>query len=288
MKKIFVLLRSDLLLTSFKCHPASVICYAWILKRLTLPALADHLTEVLPTALILADDYETENIKMGLECLHHIIENVAIAQLKYNGSDEVILDVLKKCMFQTEAVVVEPQLQCYIALMGNDLTHSTTALARNNFDQPIKTVLSNMYMEQKLALRLVYASNLANLIEARGLGIVRHLTLIFKILHEYTLEPSTTNKSLEALSKVVQVCWCRGKSVKESVTLILLKLCVELSRSKGKYEVDEVLRLARSTASLLIQAYPELTDELDEHICANDSIDQALGTVISQIFHPRN
>lgn len=45
----------------------------------------------------------------------------------------MILDVLKKCMFQTEAVVVEPQLQCYIALMGNDLTHSTTALAVSVF-----------------------------------------------------------------------------------------------------------------------------------------------------------
>lgn len=90
-----------------------------------LPALADHLTEVLPTALILADDYETENIKMGLECLHHIIENVVrIFSPNFNS-------ILRTCRLYSIIVPVwivseEPYDQKNIVYFRQSLNSSTT------------------------------------------------------------------------------------------------------------------------------------------------------------------
>lgn len=39
------------------------------------PMLFDHIMEVLPTTLILLDDYVPENILIGLQCMHLIIQH---------------------------------------------------------------------------------------------------------------------------------------------------------------------------------------------------------------------
>ncbi|KAF6205069.1 hypothetical protein GE061_019236 [Apolygus lucorum] len=204
MKKSLILLRPHLLSTTFKCNPAAVIAYSWILKKMQSPFLGECLSDLLPSALIISDDFEPQNIKIGFDCLHHIIENVALERLKYFGQDEVIVDALKKSLYQTDPEIVASQLPCYVALMRKYLQHSTS-LKANQFDDVIKTVLFNMYVENKYQIRRIYATNIPAMIEARGPGVIRHLSMLFKVLSEYALEPTTTVEALKALGQMNKV-----------------------------------------------------------------------------------
>lgn len=75
-KDILINLRPRLLTTTWKHYPASVACYKWIIKFVEQPHLSPFLHLVLPTALILVDDFVTDNRLIGISCLHHVIDNV--------------------------------------------------------------------------------------------------------------------------------------------------------------------------------------------------------------------
>uniref|UniRef100_A0A146L041 TELO2-interacting protein 2 n=1 Tax=Lygus hesperus TaxID=30085 RepID=A0A146L041_LYGHE len=283
LKKTLILLRPYLLSTTFKCNPAAVVCYAWILKQIKSPFLGECLSDLLPSALIISDDFEPQNIKIGFDCLYHIIENVALEQLKWYGQDEVILDALRKSLYQTDPEIVSSQLPCYIALMKRYLMQSTT-LKRNQFDDVIKTILFNMYVESKYDLRQIYSSNIAGIIEARGPGVIRHLSMLFKVLSEYALEPTSTLEALKALDQIVRVCWCRGPTICDEVVTILGKLLIELSVNTTKYNVEDVVSASRQTANLLKKEFPERVSDFLQHFCVSDTIDEKLMDLVKRTF----
>lgn len=75
-KDILLHLRPKLLSSSWKCYPAAVACYKWALHLVSQPDLSPYLHLILPTALILVDDFVNENRIIGVHCLQHIIHNV--------------------------------------------------------------------------------------------------------------------------------------------------------------------------------------------------------------------
>lgn len=54
------------------------IIYIYIFQK---PTLYNHISDVLPTALIIIDDYVPENIVLGLECLYQIIQHTHLVNI---------------------------------------------------------------------------------------------------------------------------------------------------------------------------------------------------------------
>lgn len=50
--------------------------FSWMLVQIGRPWLSQYLEKVFPPALLISDDYRTENKVLGVHCLHHIVLNV--------------------------------------------------------------------------------------------------------------------------------------------------------------------------------------------------------------------
>nr|CAD7456590.1 unnamed protein product [Timema tahoe] len=82
------------------------------------PYLSEHLSSVLPTALITVDDFNTETQVFGISCLEHIIEHVTRTELNWYGQGDVIYKALERLLYHREAELVRPLLRCVVLLLG--------------------------------------------------------------------------------------------------------------------------------------------------------------------------
>lgn len=61
---------------SWKRNQAVKHVFSWMLVQIGRPWLTQYLEKVFPSALLISDDYRTENKVLGVHCLHHIVLNV--------------------------------------------------------------------------------------------------------------------------------------------------------------------------------------------------------------------
>ncbi|CAG5075954.1 Similar to TTI2: TELO2-interacting protein 2 (Homo sapiens) [Cotesia congregata] len=90
LRDILLLLRGKLLKSTWKTFPGSVCCYKWLLHQVEMPGLLKYLTEVLPTALIIYDDYVPENRIVGLICIRKILEHSSL----WTKRDDILATLL--------------------------------------------------------------------------------------------------------------------------------------------------------------------------------------------------
>lgn len=74
LKPALLALRPKLLKENWKLNPGAVQCFTWLLSSVRASHLADHVQHVLPTALLLVDDFVNENRVIGIRCLSRIID----------------------------------------------------------------------------------------------------------------------------------------------------------------------------------------------------------------------
>ncbi|PSN50103.1 hypothetical protein C0J52_04714 [Blattella germanica] len=122
-------LRPKLLINTWKTYPAAVSCYKWILFHVKSPHLGSHLSNVLPTALIVLDDFVLDNRIIGIQCIQHIVENVTRTELAWHGHGEVIYKALEPILYHREEKLVRPLISCLLAVLkkteGGYLPHDT-------------------------------------------------------------------------------------------------------------------------------------------------------------------
>uniref|UniRef100_T1I7H1 Uncharacterized protein n=1 Tax=Rhodnius prolixus TaxID=13249 RepID=T1I7H1_RHOPR len=116
-KNALLELRPKLLLSTWKCNPAAVLCYHWLLMKVRAPFLNEYLSDVLPTALIITDDFEEPNRLRGLKCITHIVNNVTKADLQMYGQCDVILEALQPILYCREVDLLEQFLVCFVTIM---------------------------------------------------------------------------------------------------------------------------------------------------------------------------
>ncbi|GLH09238.1 Uncharacterized protein GBIM_14343, partial [Gryllus bimaculatus] len=175
-KPVLLALRPKLLKNTWKAYPAAVSCFCWILPHVKSPHLSDHMDSVLPTALILVDDYESENRLLGIKCLHHIVDNVPRTQLCWYGQAEVVYQALFRMLYFRDELLAAPLLDCLILVVekiesGPEAKDRELEWTRR--DDVAQLVLQQMEAEQKLALREAYARALPPLARALGPALPR-------------------------------------------------------------------------------------------------------------------
>ncbi|KAL0271805.1 UNVERIFIED_CONTAM: hypothetical protein PYX00_008790 [Menopon gallinae] len=199
-KDILINLRPRLLPATWKHYPASVVCYQWIIKYVEQPHLSPFLHLVLPTALILVDDFVTDNRIIGISCLHHVIDNVTIAELKYYGHGDVIYNALESLLRSRESEIVKIALPCIICLVSKlETNFGEKEVKWSKFDDVLSIYLENMELEHLIILREIYIQNLPHLIKSSGLRIIRWSRKLLKIFKEY-LEVACNHSDVETMN----------------------------------------------------------------------------------------
>ena len=195
---VLLTLRPKLLKDTWKSYPAAVACYKWMLYQVEKPALYHHIGDVLPTALILVDDYVPDNVVIGLECLHQIVQHSHLKKgLIDTGYAKVIFHTLERLTRQREAKYVTLVYSCITSLLAT-IEHwdkTLNVFEWTHRDDVLIVLLDNMEFEQNVELRCVYMLSLPQLLT--NIGCAKWCERLTRILSEYC-EHHTDLRTLKA------------------------------------------------------------------------------------------
>ncbi|XP_029999370.1 TELO2-interacting protein 2 [Sphaeramia orbicularis] len=286
----------------WRCDGVRLV-FTWTLLQVTRPSVSAHLPRLLPPSLLLTDHYRPENCMLGVGCLHHIVLNVAPADLRQFNRAEVLYQALFRHLYSTDAVVVKVILACLFDLLlvlekpPSSLGPASSSLSPASssrrkpcrHDDVIRLVLTHMEAEHKVALRRVYASALSQYVDRMGVALCRHLRRLERVVLGY-LEvsdpPEETSRIqiLEVLQKTVKAAWPRMESRLDALLRCLLRLLVDVSSDSQLSDPVKQRLMNQSARSLqLLDACSQGTLrcrllQVDDTCCSSDVL-RCLATV---------
>ncbi|XP_038602226.1 TELO2-interacting protein 2 [Tachyglossus aculeatus] len=235
------LLKPQLNKESWKLNPATRHVFSWTLHRVTRPWLSQHLEKVLPPALLISDDYQTENKILGVNCLHHIILNVPAADLRQYNRDQVVYHALFNHLYTPEPGLIQAVLQCLAALLpvleGPPRPQAAGPRPPTPTDDVLRLVLTHMEPERRLLLRRVYARSLPAFVESLGILTVRHLKRLERVIVSYLEVYDGPGEEarlaiLQTFKVTVQHAWPRVPCRLEVFLKALLKMVCDVARDR--------------------------------------------------------
>ncbi|KAK0092808.1 hypothetical protein PV326_000549 [Microctonus aethiopoides] len=182
---ILLMLRPKLLKDIWKTYPSAVLCYKWLIHQIEIPGLQKHLFNVLPTALIIYDDFVPENRVIALECIDQILRHSSMQrEFIDNGYLNVIYDALERLTHEREVRYIIPLYGCITRILTNiELVNDTINFEWSKRDDIIATLLDNMELEQNLELRHAYMTSLPQLLT--NISCAKWCERLTRILAEY-------------------------------------------------------------------------------------------------------
>ncbi|XP_063167544.1 TELO2-interacting protein 2 isoform X2 [Candoia aspera] len=212
-------LKPKLTKETWQCNPATKYVFCFVLQQVQRPWLGDHLEKVLPPSLLLSDDYRIENKILGVQCLHHIIQNVPAAVLCQFNRVQVVYHAVFNHLYSREAQLVQVVLLCMLDLLPV-LERAPQQLSPNPplvtpSDKVLQLLLTHMEAENQLSLRRIYAKSLPAFVERLGIQIVRHLKRLQRVIVAYLEIPDGPEEAariatLETLKCTIQHAWPRS------------------------------------------------------------------------------
>lgn len=255
-------LRAKLMKDSWKSFPAAVVCYKWLLKSVEHPLLKRHVSEVLPTALIIFDDYVQENQTLGLECINvivqHCLQSRALRNLNY---DQVILQALERMAHKVEPSMIILLYSCISNLLESMeyCKDSSNSFRWSKRDEISIVLLGNMELQSNPQDRYAYIISLKKLVARGSLAIWSER--ISRILGEYCEENTdvqVTDASLDFLEFLLTKYLPKGQNFYITMYASLLKLRYNLHLSPEKKLADKV----EHCISMLNELCPSTSKEI--------------------------
>ncbi|KAK9498602.1 hypothetical protein O3M35_003197 [Rhynocoris fuscipes] len=290
IKNIVLLLRPKLLSSTWKCNPAAVQCYCWILIQIKAPYLDEHLNDLLPTALIITDDFESSNRIKGLRSITHIINNVSKANLEKYGHNGVILAGLRPILYHNEPDILEPLLQCFVSLMQKmESPVSTSELSRNEFDDILDIILNNIDLEGRTQCKIMYLKCLINIINIFRLRTLRYTRKLYSMIETglYSGPKDPTQLLwLDVLDSIVKNCWPRiinNQHQLHQLMYNILKFTFDYSTSidVNKISNDDIaLRLKTSYQLLKNLCDKKLEEEVNVCLTKSEHLNDNFKTLL--------
>ncbi|XP_012221590.1 TELO2-interacting protein 2 [Linepithema humile] len=198
LSNLLLMLRPKLLKDTWKTYPSAVACYRWILQEAEKPGLFNNIGDILPTALIILDDYFPDNVVIGLECIYQIIQHSYMKKgLIDTGYAKVIYHALERLTHQKEVRYIMPLYSCMASLLATTEHWDNTInlFEWTTRDDVLLTLIDNMEFEQNIELRHAYMLSLPQLIT--NIGCAKWCEALTRVLTEYC-EHYTDLRTLKA------------------------------------------------------------------------------------------
>ncbi|XP_070543497.1 TELO2-interacting protein 2-like isoform X2 [Ptychodera flava] len=217
-RKVLQKLRPRLTRDTWKLEPASRHVYKWCLLHVKL-----------------------QNKIHGIQCLHHIINNVDPTELKWYGRAMVIYEALHKQIYSREPALLDELYPCLVDLLGvieRSPRKTDQPRKTNRYDEILQITLTNMEMEQQIILRRIYSKHLHLFVEKMGITVVRHFKRLLRVVVEY-LEvydgPEETSRinMLKLLCLVVMETWPRMPNHVDMLLKSLLRLTFDMATDES-------------------------------------------------------
>ncbi|EZA57175.1 hypothetical protein X777_01781 [Ooceraea biroi] len=185
LSNLLLTLRPKLLKDTWKTYPSAVASYRWILQEAEKPILFDHIKDVLPTALLLLDDYYPDNVVIGLECTYQIIQHSHMKKGFIDcGYAKVIYHALEMLSRQKEVRYIVPLYTCMASLLATmeHWDNTINLLEWTTRDDVLSILIDNIEFEQNIELRHAYMSSLPQLIT--NIGCAKWCEALVRVLTE--------------------------------------------------------------------------------------------------------
>ncbi|KAK3913400.1 TELO2-interacting protein 2 [Frankliniella fusca] len=233
-KQALLLLRPKLLRNTWRKHPGAVASYKWLLCQVHAPNLSEYLDVVSPTALLILDDHDVGRRLIGLECLSHIIGNVARTEMCQRGLHKVFYESLAPLLLQHNVQQIEPTVLCLIKLLSvteRGYTRSSEPGMWDLFDQTINTLIDKMVIEDKIPFRLAYIKSLGPLVTAMGPSVIRWSKPLLEVFDSYLSKESfdTREHTLQAINSFLKLSAVRIHANGDGVLFLLLRTLQDVS-----------------------------------------------------------
>ncbi|KAK8398917.1 hypothetical protein O3P69_004191 [Scylla paramamosain] len=225
--------------------------YWWILRNTCKDDLGEHLVLLLPPALFIVDDWEDRNKLLGIQCLHHILENTVGSELRWYGRAAVIYDALKPLLYSRESKVLSslyPTIIKVAEILEADPAKAEKLEHDSTLDFIMQQLLQEMAYEQKLCLRSVYTAALPLLVLALNLFAVRW-----------------SKELMDALQYYVKACWPQVHYHAMHILKMAVRLLYDVTEEDCGIEaesVEVIMQEVQGLVVLLHAAAPNTVREL--------------------------
>ncbi|CAB3365370.1 Hypothetical predicted protein [Cloeon dipterum] len=277
---------------SWKCRPATVQCFGWVVLKIVPPTFGEVLPRIFPANLVILDDWETEYKIFGCQLMVHLINNVTKAELQRQQFDDVVFDILQKLVYEREAVIVVEAIKCIAALVIKVDHKYNQPFEIGRYDNVLKILLFQMEFEQGLELRRAYVESLLLYLEAGSVSLILWSQRILRVISEYLMiEDASGGASqllaLKALLVFLKKTWPRANSNANQTLTIVLRLLLGVTKREPciimKKDVKcQILDLIKECLQLLSSLAPVKCRELlkgVEQVPAGDEFWSVLNSI---------
>ncbi|XP_034235425.1 TELO2-interacting protein 2-like [Thrips palmi] len=258
-KQALVILRPKLLRNSWRKNPGAIASYKWLLVQLCAPHLSEYLDIVSPTTLLILDDHDEGRRLLGLQCMLHIIDNVARTELCQRGLHQVFYKTLEPMMWQRTPSQIELVFTCIthlLSLTERGYTRSSEPGMWDMFDDTLSTLLDTMVFEDQIPLRLAYIKSLGPLLSAMGPQVIRWSKPLVAVFDEYLHKDSfdTRKYALEAMRTYICLSSPRMSQNGDNILFLLLRTCQDISEDNT---TSDELHLVKNCVSMMRLSAPK-------------------------------
>lgn len=261
-KPVLLTLRPQLLKETWKIYPASVSCFMWLLFQVKSPYLSEHINHVLPTALILADDFIPDNTAIGIKCLHHIADNVTRTDLNFCG--DVIYSAVKHCLYNREHILVKCVICCLVVVLKKveqsyDKTEYCVSWCK--YDECLNIILNNMELNQNFKFREAYIQSLYLYIKDMPLCIINWCDRLLSVLEEYLQSIEYASRtysrySILSFHMLLVKVWPRIQHHSKKILKILARFVydvqsIQKQHGNEQHDIEELLQISKECLGIM-------------------------------------
>ncbi|XP_047115010.1 TELO2-interacting protein 2-like [Schistocerca piceifrons] len=185
-KPVLTALRPKLLKDTWKHFPGAVACYYWLLFQVHRKYLGDYLGMIVPTALIMTDDFIPENAVTGIKCIAYIAEHSTKADLYCHA--EVMYSAVKQSLVHKNPQVVKIAVPCLVNLLDKierNYLKDECITEWCKYDETFENILEHLELWQKTDIREAYLENLPLFLENMPLSLVNWSSRLLELFSNY-------------------------------------------------------------------------------------------------------
>ena len=272
--RVLTTLRPKLLKDTWKTYPAAVVCYKWFLDLMKKSAI-HHLSDIIPTTLIILDDFVIDNQVLGLECLSKILEQCYMEKKFVElGFAKMVLMNLKKFTYQKEPRCIILLYNCIGKILNSIEFHDefSNVFEWSERDCILEIMLGIMECEDNFELRNLYLRVLPIILNS--VGSSKWCERVIGILKFYCENYNSKGLkiTLQCAKSILVIFESRLPAHCETLYSIFFKLYINLTDTGNE---EDIFKLLEDCICFLCRLTPEFGKSVMQ--------DKRIGTLIERL-----